>query len=249
MISFAAGDRTLIGTVHSAVLRFSCPGTPVLTGLGAHEDGIFDYAREDELLYEHNMKIPIPFLLSSDGWGLLIEAGYAMKYHGEGNAFSFELDAVEAVSYVVIHGKDCADVLKKLAGIIGLPAMLPKWAFGYMQSKERYQSADELLSVAREFRRRGLGLDCIVQDWLTWQDGCWGDKTPDPSRFPDIRALTDALHQLNIHFMVSVWPNADRGRDCDVLPGPVSSCPPAGSMTPFRPKPGHCTGSSAAVSG
>ena len=215
MISFAAGDRTLIGTVHSAVLRFSCPGTPVLTGLGAHEDGIFDYAREDELLYEHNMKIPIPFLLSSDGWGLLIEAGCAMKYHGEGNAFSFELDAVEAVSYVVIHGKDCADVLKKLAGIIGLPAMLPKWAFGYMQSKERYQSADELLSVAREFRRRGLGLDCIVQDWLTWQDGCWGDKTPDPSRFPDIRALTDALHQLNIHFMVSVWPNADRGRDCD----------------------------------
>ena len=50
---------------------------------------------------------------------------------------------------------------------------------------------------------------------MTWNDGCWGDKTPDPARFPDIRALTDALHQMNVHFMVSVWPNADKGRDCD----------------------------------
>jgi len=215
VVSFDSGERELIRTVYTVSLRFTYPGSPVLTGLGAHEDGVFDYSEEDELLYEHNMKIPVPFLLSSDGWGLLIEAGCAMKYHGEKHAFTFELDAAETVSYVVIRGKDCADVLKKLSGIIGKPAMLPKWAFGYIQSKERYQSADELLSVAREFRRRGLGLDCIVQDWMTWKDGCWGDKTPDPSRFPDIRFLTDSLHKMNVHFMVSVWPNTASGADCD----------------------------------
>ena len=96
-----------------------------------------------------------------------------------------------------------------------MPAMLPKWVFGYMQSRERYHSAEEVLSVAREFRRRGLGLDCVVQDWLTWQEGCWGDKTPDPARFPDVRALTDALHGIGVRFMVSVWPNTAKGRDCD----------------------------------
>ena len=215
VISFEAGKTETVGSVYSAVLRFEYPGSPVLTGLGAHEDGFFDYSGRAELLYEHNMKIPIPFLLSSDGWGLLIEAGCAMKYHGEENSFTFELDAVDAFSYLVIRGKNCADVLEKLAGVAGKPAMLPKWAFGYIQSKEHYQSAEELLSVAREFRRRGLGLDCIVQDWLTWQDGCWGDKTPDPSRFPDVRSLTEALHELNVHFMVSVWPNTTSGRDCD----------------------------------
>ena len=72
VISFDAGERVQAGTAYSAVLRFTYPGAPVLTGLGAHEDGIFDYAGRSELLYEHNMKIPIPFLLRSDGWGLLI---------------------------------------------------------------------------------------------------------------------------------------------------------------------------------
>ena len=200
---------------HSAVLSFSFPGSPVLTGLGAHEDGIFDYARETELLYEHNMKIPIPFLLSSNGWGLLIEAGCAMKYRGDGSSFTFFLDAVSTLSYVVIRGMDCADVLKKLSAHVGRPSMLPKWALGYIQSKERYHSAEELLSVSREFRRRGLGLDCIVLDWMSWQDGCWGDKTPDPARFPDVRKLTEELHSLRVHLMVSVWPNAVKGRDCD----------------------------------
>lgn len=236
VISFDSGVRRQIRQTHSAVLRFECPEDSVLTGLGTHEDGVFDYSRETELLYEHNMKIPIPFLLSSSGWGLLIEADCAMKFRGEGRSFAFELDAVREISYLVIRGEDCADVLRKLAGQAGLPAMLPKWAFGYIQSRERYRSADELISVAREFRSRGLGLDCIVQDWLTWQDGCWGDKTPDPSRFPDIPALTDALHRMNVRLMVSVWPNTGSGRDCDEFASAGLFLPSSRIYDAFRPE-------------
>ena len=236
VVSFEAGERRLIRESCSVTLRFSFPGSPVLTGLGAHEDGIFDYARNEELLYEHNMKIPIPFLLSSDGWGLLIEAGCAMKFRGEGSSFSFELDAAETVSYLVIRGRDCADVLKKLSVRAGRPAMLPKWAFGYIQSRERYRSAEELLSVSREFRRRGLGLDCIVQDWMSWQDGCWGDKTPDPARFPDVRALTEELHRLHVRLMVSVWPNTAKGRDCDEFAAADGFLPSSRIYNAFSPE-------------
>ena len=236
VVSFDAGERRLIRESCSATLRFSFPGTPVLTGLGGHEDGIFDYARKSELLYEHNMKIPIPFLLSSDGWGLLIEAGCAMKYQGEGSAFTLELDAVSTVSYLVIRGSGCADVLRKLSACVGKPAMLPKWAFGYIQSRERYHSAEELLSVTREFRRRKLGLDCIVLDWMSWQDGCWGDKTPDPSRFPDVRALTDELHRMHVRLMVSVWPNTAKGRDCDEFAAAGQFLPSSRIYNAFSPK-------------
>ena len=215
VLLFDGGEPVLARTSHSAALRFACGSEEILTGLGQHEDGVFDYARGEERLYQHNMKISIPFLLSSAGWGLLIEAGCAMRYRGEGGAFAFELDAVGDFSYVVFRGGDCAEVLKKLAAHVGRPALLPKWAYGYMQSKERYRTADELIDIAHGFRERGLGLDCIVQDWMTWRDGCWGDKTPDPKRFPDVRALTDALHAMNVRMMVSVWPNCVKGDDCD----------------------------------
>ena len=215
VVVFDEGDCRLLRVSHSAELIFACEEGEILTGLGQHEDGIFDYARKEERLYQHNMKIAIPFLLSSEGWGLLIEAGCAMRYRGEGNCFIFSLDATEKVSYVVIRAENCAEVLKKLSVLNGKPVLLPKWAFGYIQSKERYKSTKELLDTASEFRRRGLGLDCIVLDWCSWREGCWGDKTPDPERFPDVRGLIDGLHGMNVHFMVSVWPNMASGQDCD----------------------------------
>lgn len=215
VVTFDEGERTFVRESHAATLRFACGAGEILTGLGQHEDGVFNYARGEERLYQHNMKIAIPFLLSSAGWGLLIEAGCAMRYRGEGGAFTFELDAVGDFSYVVFRGANCAEVLKKLMALVGRPMLLPKWAYGYIQSKERYKTAGELIEVVDEFRRRDLGLDCIVLDWMSWRDGCWGDKTPDPARFPDVRALTDALHSRNTRFMVSVWPNCAKGDDCD----------------------------------
>lgn len=215
VIVFGEGRADLLRISHSAELRFACPEGQILTGLGQHEEGIFDYARKEERLYQHNMKIAVPFLLSSAGWGLLIEAGCAMRYRGEGDGFVFALDAAEEFSYTVIRAENCAEVLKKLSSLTGRPALLPKWAYGYIQSKERYKTAAELTETASEFRRRGLGLDCIVLDWCSWRDGCWGDKTPDPERFPDVRQLTDTLHGMNVHFMVSVWPNMASGQDCE----------------------------------
>ena len=216
VVVFGEGASRRIRVSHSAELRFSCTEGEILTGLGQHERGIFDYAREEERLYQHNMKIAVPFLMSSAGWGLLIEAGCAMRYSGEGDGFSFRLDAAgEEISYVVIRAEGCAEVLKKLLTLAGKPVLPPKWAFGYIQSKERYRTAAELTGTAAEFRRRGLGLDCIVLDWCSWREGCWGDKTPDPERFPDIRELTETLHGMNVRLMVSVWPNMAKGQDCD----------------------------------
>ena len=98
VISFEGGGLRKIRDTYSVSLRFSFPGSPVLTGLGAHEDGIFDYSGKSELLYEHNMKIPVPFILSSDGWGVLVEADCAMKYRGEGSSFTFILAQSAATS-------------------------------------------------------------------------------------------------------------------------------------------------------
>ena len=211
----ANGEVTVMKNAHtkpdrmarSAVLRFACGEGELLTGLGQHEDGVFDYRNRTEYLYQNNMIIAIPFLLSSAGYGVLIEAECAMRFESAGNTFTFMLEAVDDFAVVVIRGADTAQVLRRQARITGRTGLLPRWAYGYMQSKERYRSAEELVSVAKRFRAEGLGLDCLVQDWHTWRAGQWGDKTPDPERFPSVPALMNTLHGLDTHLLVSIWPN------------------------------------------
>jgi alpha-D-xyloside xylohydrolase len=84
--------------------------------------------------------------------------------------------------------------------------MLPKWAFGYMQSKERYKSQDELIDIVKEFRQRSLPLDCIVLDWHYWPDGLWGQKSFDPACFPDPKLMMETIHRFNARLMISIWP-------------------------------------------
>ena len=85
--------------------------------------------------------------------------------------------------------------------------MLPRWAFGYIQSKERYRSAEELESITETFRNRNIPIDCIVQDWYSWEEGLWGEKKFDKNRYPDLKSTIKGLHAKNVHFMVSIWPN------------------------------------------
>jgi alpha-D-xyloside xylohydrolase len=194
-----------------AVLRFQCGADELLTGLGQHEDGVYDYHGRTEYLYQNNMIVAVPFLLSSAGYGVLIEAECAMTFESGRGTFAFTLDAVEDFSVVVVRGADAAEALRLQAAVTGRTRLLPKWAYGYMQSKERYHSAEELEQTARRFRDEGLGLDCLVQDWHTWQEGLWGDKTPDPARFPSVSSLMDSLHGMDAHLLVSIWPNMAKG--------------------------------------
>lgn len=198
-------------TARRATLRFACAENELLTGLGQHEDGVYDYRHRTEYLYQNNMIIAIPFLLSSAGYGVLIEAECAMRFDGEPGGFTFTLEAVDDFSLVVLRGTDAAEVLRRLAETTGRTRLLPRWAYGYVQSKERYHSAQELTDTAQRFRKEGLGLDCLVQDWYTWKTGLWGDKTPDETRFPSVPALMANLHRLDTHLLVSIWPNMARG--------------------------------------
>ena len=116
----------------------------------------------------------------------------------------FILEAVDDFGLTVLRGRDAADVVRMLSAQNGATPLLPRWAYGYMQSRERYKTAEE---TVRRFRRENLGLDCIILDWRTWQGNRWGNKTPDPERFPSVPAMMDALHALHVHLIVSVWPN------------------------------------------
>lgn len=195
------------GSAYRGQLVFSLAREERLYGLGQHEGGIYDYKGRREYLYQTNMKIAIPFLLSSRNYGLLIDTESAMVFDGQNGQMRFDLETVAGLSYYVITGENFDEIIYTLRALTGRAQMLPRWAFGYIQSKERYHSSDELTQAAATFRRLGIPVDCIVQDWFTWPEGLWGEKRPDPQRYPDLPALVDTLHEDHVRLMVSIWPN------------------------------------------
>lgn len=187
-------------------LQFEFQPGEALYGLGQHEQGILNYRGQQEFLFQQNMKVAMPMLLSTRGWAVLLDSCSLGSFHDDGHGSYLWCDVEDELEYYFLHGPSFDELVAGFRRLTGKAVLLPRWALGYVQSKERYVTQQELLDVAAEYRRRGLPLDVIVQDWCTWPDGMWGEKQFDPTRFPDPSRLTDELHALNVRLMVSIWP-------------------------------------------
>ncbi|MBQ0096667.1 MAG: DUF5110 domain-containing protein [Bacteroidales bacterium] len=112
----------------------------------------------------------------------------------------------DQIDYYFVAGDDIDGVIGGYRTLTGKSPIIPKWALGYWQSRERYVTQDEILSTLKEFRDREIPVDNIVQDWQYWKPDQWGSHEFDESRFPDPKAMVDSIHALNARYMISVWP-------------------------------------------
>jgi alpha-D-xyloside xylohydrolase len=112
----------------------------------------------------------------------------------------------EQIDYYFIYGNSFDEVISGYRAITGKAPIMPEWALGYWQSRERYRSSDQLLDVVREYRKLGIPLDNIVLDWSYWPVDSWGSHEFDPGYFPDPAGMVDSVHRLNAKIMISVWP-------------------------------------------
>ena len=187
-----------------------------LYGLGSHEEGYGNLRGRTRELYQHNLKAVVPVLLSTRGWGILFDLGCLAAFHDDAEGSYLWADCVDEMDYYFM-GEGYPAVCAQYRTLTGPAPMLPRYAFGYIQSKERYRDAEELLSVVKEYRRRQVPLDVIVEDWQSWPDNQWGYKVFDRERFPDPKGLTDSLHALGARMMISIWPSmqgdANKNRD------------------------------------
>ncbi len=194
-----------------ARLDFVWADGEALYGLGQHEEGILNYRGHTQDLYQHNMKVVVPLLLSTRGYGVLLDAYSLMKFQDDLSGSYLWAEMADELDYYFIHGPEFDQIIARYRQLTGAAPLLPQWAFGYVQSKERYQTQAELLATAAEYRQRGIPLDAIALDWKSWPDAQWGQKSFDAARFPDPMALTQALHDLHVRLMVSVWPLMHNG--------------------------------------
>ena len=124
----------------------------------------------------------------------------------EQNKLSLWSEMGNGIDYYFVAGSGMDDVISGYRTLTGKSQIMPKWAMGFWQSRERYKTQDEIVETLAEFRKRGIPIDNIVQDWSYWPEPEWGSHKFDRERFPDPQGMVDKIHDMNAQLMISVWP-------------------------------------------
>ncbi len=238
VLAETAGGRSLVAAevlgqkTHHAEQRFDWGEDEGLYGLGEQQSGLVNYRGHDVLLVQENTIDVVPVLVSSRGYGILwdnasetrlrdapvtpaLPPGRAARTAARPAVRSGTLwsQMAEAIDYTFLYGPDLDDVIASYRRLTGEAPLFGRWAYGFWQSKERYKTQEELVGVVREFRRRQIPIDAIVQDWFYWDPFKWGSHRFDRQRYPDPEAMTRDLHAMNTKLMISVWAKFVPGSD------------------------------------
>lgn len=127
-----------------------------------------------------------------------------------GNETVFRSAHARSLDYVVFHGKDADDIIASYRKLSGKVPLLPLWAYGFWQCRERYTSGNHLVQTIEEFRKRNLPVDVIVQDWQYWGKYGWGVPKFDETQYPEPGKFIQQLHNMGARFSISVWENLDK---------------------------------------
>ncbi|HEY1686120.1 MAG TPA: TIM-barrel domain-containing protein [Tepidisphaeraceae bacterium] len=114
-------------------------------------------------------------------------------------------DVGKQVDYYFVQGNTPDEIISGYRELTGKAPMMPIWAFGLWQSRQRYETAQQSLDVVKGFRERQIPFDNIVQDWQYWPKDAWGSHEFDRQRFPDPNNWIKAIHDLHARLMISVW--------------------------------------------
>jgi alpha-D-xyloside xylohydrolase len=183
--------------------RFSPDPTEAIYGLGQHQSGLFNYRGATVELGQNNTDIAIPMLVSTNGYGIMWNSASLTTMD---NRFPLELKldllSGDGVDYFVLYGPEFDAILHDYRNLTGHAPMLPRWAYGFIQSKDRYTSLDEIQTIATRYRAEHIPIDTMVQDWFWWQHE--GDPIFN-SNYHDVPADLQKLHDQHFHTMISTW--------------------------------------------
>lgn len=175
-------------------------------GMGHSWDNEFDLKGTSIDIRNVNAKCTVPYIYSSLGYGFLWNVPSTGLCELSKNRTRWSSDCCHAVDYVVIAGTP-AEACGVLSDLTGHAPAMPLWATGFWQCRLRYETQDELLSVARRYKQLGIPLSVIICDYFHWTEQ--GDYKFDPKYWPDVKAMTDELHEMGTKLIVSVWPTVN----------------------------------------
>jgi alpha-D-xyloside xylohydrolase len=176
-------------------------------GLGQNQDGYFNYRGKEVVLVQSNTEAVNPFLVSTQNWGILWDNYSKTIFNDNEKGTSLWSDMGDNIDYYFVKGDNMDKVISGYRYLTGKAPMYGKYAYGYWQSKEHYDTQEELLTVARKYRKLKIPIDNMIQDWDYWNGNKnWGSMEFDKTLFPEPQKMMDELHSMNFHAIISIWP-------------------------------------------
>jgi alpha-glucosidase (family GH31 glycosyl hydrolase) len=129
------------------------------------------------------MNINVPLITSTNGYALFIDNTYRGKFDLGASAptmFSYTAAGGE-LSWYFIEAPTIPEQLEKYTWLTGRQPLPPRWALGFIQSKNRYEDEADAQSMVRTMREKQIPCDAIVLDlkWfekmgdITWNEKSW----------------------------------------------------------------------------
>ncbi len=173
-------------------------------GLGQEQQDCFQRKGASYDLMHFNTKSTIPYVYSSLGYGFLWNNPAPGRVELGKNRTLWCCDSTYQADFVVMAGDTPRDVARTYADLTGYAPHFPGWAGGFWQCKLRYEDQEELLEVAREYKKRGIPISAIVIDYFHWTEQ--GEWKFDPKYWPDPEKMCRELKEMGIQPVVSIWP-------------------------------------------
>ena len=176
-------------------------------GLGQEQENQFDRKGSTCNLQHYNTKSAVPVYYSSLGYGFFWNNPAPGRCETTNNHTMWVADSAYQADYLIYAGETPAETMKIYCDLTGYSPKFPAWAAGFWQSKLRYESQDDLLEVAREYKKRNIPLAAIVIDYFHWTEQ--GEWEFDPKYWPDPKKMCDSLKEMGVEPVVSIWPTTN----------------------------------------
>lgn len=195
------------GESYQLTTRFCANKNEKIFGMGQYQQQELNRKGCLLELAQRNSQASVPFYLSNLGYGFLWNNPSVGQVMFAQNETVWQSVSAKEIDYVIIAGDSPSEIEETYMNLVGKPPMMPEYGMGFWQSKLRYRTQEELLTVARKYKEIKIPLDVIVADFFHWTQQ--GDYRFDPQFWPDVPAMCQELEEMGTKLMVSIWPTVD----------------------------------------
>lgn len=149
----------------SPTVMFEANAGEHIYGMGEYQQPVMDLKGSTLELAHRNSQVSIPFMISSKGYGFLWHNPAVGSVTFGNNRTEWKAGVADQIDYWITVGTN-AQIENQYADATGHAPVMPEWGLGFWQCKLRYWNQEELLNVARTFRKKRIPIDLIVIDFF-----------------------------------------------------------------------------------